>query len=59
MKVFVLPVGYLRIVETTGFSRRKVLDRMIAAQALVHRATLITRNAADFRDVPGLQILEW
>ena len=39
--------------------RRKLLDRMIAAQALVHRATLVTRNAADFRDVPGLSILEW
>lgn len=47
------------ILETAGYSRRKILDRMIAAQALVHRATLITRNAADFRDVPGLSLLEW
>ena len=42
-----------------GYSRRKVLDRMIAAQALVHRATLITRNPDDFRDVPGLELLAW
>lgn len=51
--------AYRSIVESTGFSRRKVLDRMIAAQALVRRATLITRNAADFRDVPDLELLEW
>jgi predicted nucleic acid-binding protein len=51
--------AYGRIVEVTGFSRRKVFDRMIAAQALVHRATLVTLNADDFRDVPGLQLLEW
>ena len=51
--------AYRKILETAGYSRRKILDRMIAAQALVHRATLITRNAADFRDVPGLSLLEW
>ena len=51
--------AYRMIVEVSGYSRRKLLDRMIAAQALVHRATLVTRNAADFRDVPGLSILEW
>lgn len=48
-----------RIIEVTGYSRRKVLDRMIAAQALVQGLTLVTTNAADFRDVPGLKLLEW
>jgi tRNA(fMet)-specific endonuclease VapC len=43
----------------TGYSRRKVLDRMIAAQALVDEATLVTRNGDDFRDIPGLTLLEW
>lgn len=61
----VLPFGdqeadaYRSILEGAGFSRRKVADRMIAAQALVARATLVTSNARDFRDVPGLKLLEW
>ena len=51
--------AYGQILHSTGFSRRRILDRMIAAQAIVHRATLVTRNGADFRDVPGLSLLEW
>jgi len=50
---------YHLIVEACGYSRRKILDRMIAAQALVHRVTLVTQNADDFRDVPGLELLVW
>ena len=45
---------YGAIVASAGYSRRKLLDRMIAAQALVHRATLVTFNPDDFSDVPGL-----
>ena len=51
--------AYRRIVEAAGYSRRKLLDRMIAAQALVHRATLVTQNPADFQDIPGLELLAW
>ena len=51
--------AYRAIVEAVGYSRRKLLDRMIAAQALVHRATLVTQNVADFSDVPGLDLLCW
>ena len=51
--------AYRDIVAITGCSRRKMLDRMIAAQALVHRATLVTRNADDFADVPGLRLKVW
>ena len=50
---------YSAIVAHAGYSRRKVLDRMTAAQALVHRATLVTMNADDFADVAGLQLLAW
>lgn len=61
----VLPFGsdaadaYRLIVESVGFSRRKIVDRMIASQAVAAGATLVTRNAADVRDVPGLTLLEW
>lgn len=51
--------AYRLIVESTGYSRRKILDRMIAAQAIVQRATLVTMNASDFSDIPGLQLLRW
>lgn len=51
--------AYGKIVEHAGFSRRKVTDRMIAATAMVHALTLVTMNGRDFRDVPGLELLEW
>lgn len=47
------------IIATTGFSRRRTTDRMIAATALLHGATLITMNGDDFRDVPGLKLEVW
>ena len=50
---------YGTIVASAGYSRRKLLDRMIAAQALVHRATLVTFNPDDFTDVPSLSLLVW
>ena len=51
--------AYRTILEAVGFSRRKVLDRMIAAQAMANRASLITLNGDDFRDIPGLDLVEW
>lgn len=51
--------AYGAIVAHAGYSRRKLLDRMIAAQALVHRATLVTLNPADFADVIGLRLRAW
>ena len=51
--------AYRAILQSAGYSRRKLVDRMIAAQALVSRATLVTRNPADFQDVPGLDLLTW
>jgi predicted nucleic acid-binding protein len=50
---------YGRIVARTGFSRRKSLDRMIAATALVHDLTLVTTNPGDFADIDGLKLEVW
>lgn len=52
-------VAYGAIVRQLGYSRRKVLDRMIAAQAIVADAKLVTTNGADFRSISGLKLLEW
>lgn len=51
--------AYGRIVEQCGYSHPRILDRMIAATALVADATLITINGADFQDVPGLKLEVW
>jgi predicted nucleic acid-binding protein len=50
---------YETIIAACGFSRRKILDRMIAAQALVANATLITLNPNDFSDIPNLKLVSW
>ena len=51
--------AYRAIVAQTGYSRPRILDRMIAATALVHGLTLITINGDDFRDIPGLSLEIW
>ena len=61
----ILPFGpddaaaYGRIVSQLGFSRPKVIDRMIAAQAIRVGAALATLNARDFRDIPGVNLEIW
>ena len=54
-----IAAAYGEIVRYTGFSRRKIVDRMIAATALAHDMTLVTFNDRDFRDVPGLKLIGW
>jgi tRNA(fMet)-specific endonuclease VapC len=50
---------YSRIVDALGFSRPKIIDRMIAAQAIAAGATLATFNPRDFREIPGLTVADW
>ena len=42
-----------------GDNRPRLYWSMIAAQALVHRASLVTLNADDFADIAGLQVIAW
>lgn len=51
--------AYRRIVTAAGYSRPRILDRMIAATALAHGLSAITTNPSDFRDMPGLAIIAW
>lgn len=51
--------AYRDIIRRTGFSRRKTLDRMIAATALVHGLTLVTANGQDFADISDLSVEIW
>lgn len=50
---------YGDIIRVSGFDRRRILDRLIAAQTLTRGARLITRNVADFSDIPGLTLIAW
>ncbi len=51
--------AYGSMIERLGYSRTRVLDRLIAATAIVHDLTLVTINGTDFRDVPGLKLEVW
>jgi tRNA(fMet)-specific endonuclease VapC len=51
--------SYGRIVAASGFDRRRMLDRLIAAQAITRNASLVTANTADFADIPDLQLIAW
>lgn len=51
--------AYGKIAAGAGYSRRKLLDHMIAAHAIVHRCTLVTRNPGDFSGIAGLQVEAW
>ncbi len=39
--------------------KRRSFDRLIAAHAVAAGLTLITRNVADFADVPELVVEDW
>lgn len=47
----------LKTVEIRKAHRIKLPDAVIAATAVVHELTLLTRNVHDFRKIPGLQII--
>ena len=50
---------YARIVAALGFSRSRVLDRLIAATAIIGDLVLVTSNGPDFDAIPGLKLEVW
>jgi predicted nucleic acid-binding protein len=51
--------AYRAIVAEIGYSRRRVIDRMIAATAIANGLSLASLNPIDFRDIPGLALEAW
>jgi tRNA(fMet)-specific endonuclease VapC len=52
-------LAYGDIVAARGWAKGRDFDRMIAAHAIASRATFVTDNVVDFRDIPGLKIENW
>ena len=50
---------YGTILSALNWVRGRDFDRMIAGHALSLDATLVTNNARDFRDIPGLRVENW
>lgn len=51
--------AYGRLMGKLDPKRRRVLDRMIAAQALTQGLTLVAANTEDFDDIVGLVVEKW
>ena len=51
--------AYGRLMRKLDPKRRRMLDRMIAAQALAQGLTLVAANTEDFDDITGLAVEKW
>ena len=46
-----------RAIEIRKSVRMKIPDAVVAATALVYEANLVTRNTGDFKNIPGVSLL--
>jgi tRNA(fMet)-specific endonuclease VapC len=51
--------AYGQIIAQCGWIKGRDFDRMIAGHAIATSSILVTTNAADFRDIPGLAMRDW
>jgi tRNA(fMet)-specific endonuclease VapC len=51
--------AYGLIIAQCGWAKGRDYDHMIAAHAISSGSVLVTSNAADFRDIPGLAMENW
>lgn len=51
--------AYGQIIAQCGWVKGRDFDRMIAGHAIATSSTLITTNAAGFRDIPALVLENW
>jgi len=51
--------AYGKLLRKVEHKRRRTLDRMVAAQALVLGRALVTLTPQDFLDIPGLTLESW
>ena len=47
----------LKTIEIRKQTKIKLPDAILAATALVHKLTLVSRNTGDFKNVPGLTVV--
>lgn len=47
-----------RAIEIRKSIRIKIPDALVAATALIYEATLVTRNTGDFKNIPGVSVLD-
>lgn len=48
----------LKTIEVKQIQKIKLGDAIIAATALVQEFTIITRNTGDFKNIPGLEVID-
>ena len=51
--------AYDRIIAANGFSRRRMVDRMIASTALANELAVATLNPRDFKAIRELRVEDW